>query len=303
MSAPIKTVVVHGATGRQGGSVVRSLAAAGFTVRAAVRDPDAPKARDLAAISGVTLVTVNLDDKATLVAAYQGADVVFGVTVPGAGDEEITHGRNMADAALAAGVRHFVWSGLESVTKRTKGEMGAKHFDDKARVSEYISASGLRYTVLLVGAFMENYVYFPGYCAVEADGTIVLTMGPGKSNIKFPMVRIEKDTGEAVKTILSHPDEFAGQEVVLGHNLLTIEEQAAIVAKLSGRPARAGTPIHFPTMPEVEKMYAFCSDPRYGMYTDRTIPDPLLDKYGFKPETFESFVQEHLLPHLGLTSA
>ncbi|EJD46337.1 NAD(P)-binding protein [Auricularia subglabra TFB-10046 SS5] len=301
MSAPIKTVVVHGATGRQGGSVVRTLAAAGFKFRAAVRDPDAPKARELAAIPGVELVTVNLDDVQTLVAAYQGADAVFGLTVPS--DDEVTQGKNMADAAKAAGVRHFVWSGLESVQRRTKGEMSAKFFDDKALVSDYIASIGLPATILLLGAFMENYVYFPGYCTVDEDSTIVLTMGPGLSNIKFPMLRAEKDTGEAVRIILSHPDAFAGQEVVIGHHLLTVEEQADIVAKISGRKARAGPPMSFPTVPEVEKMYSFCNDPRFGMYTDRTIPDPLLEKYGFKPATFEGFVREHLLPHLGLQEA
>lgn len=97
----IKTVVVHGATGQQGtyaanvrlvdvgihsltagGSVVRALAASGYQVRAAVRDPNADKARSLAKINGVSLVEVDLTDVNSLVAAYTGADAVRHISGP-----------------------------------------------------------------------------------------------------------------------------------------------------------------------------------------------------------------------------
>ena len=62
------------------------------------------------------------------------------------------------------------------------------------------------------------------------------------------MVRTEKDCGEAVRVILSHPEDFIGQEVVLGHNLLTVQEQADIVQKISGKKTVAlpGTSLGIP---------------------------------------------------------
>ncbi|EJD46343.1 NAD(P)-binding protein [Auricularia subglabra TFB-10046 SS5] len=298
MSTLIKTVVVHGATGRQGGSAVRSLTAAGFKVRAAVRDANTPKARELAASPDVELAVINLEDVSTLVKAYTGADAVFGVTVP---PGELPVGKDMADAAKAANVKLFVWSALDPVTKKTNGEISVPHWDEKAEVSDYLSRIGVPHTILFVGAFMENYVYFPGHSSYdEKEDAITITYGGGKPETTFPMVRIEKDTGEALRIILSHPEDFINKEVVLAPNRLTVQQQADIIAKLSGRKARVGEPMRTPFIPGLDNMYDYVNDPRFGMYSDREIPDPLLEKHGFKPATFESFVEEQLLPHLKL---
>ncbi|EJD46348.1 NAD(P)-binding protein [Auricularia subglabra TFB-10046 SS5] len=301
MSVSIKTVVVHGATGKQGGSAVRILSAAGFKIRAAVRDASAPKALELAAIPNVELVVINIDDVKTLVKAYTGADAVFAVTVPG--QHELTQGKNMADAAKTAGVRHFVWSTLESPKKKTGGEFVISFYDDKDAVSDYIASIGLPATYLYTAIFFENLVQWPGFSRyIPEEDTIEITCGSiAHTDRKLPMTRIEVDLGEAVKTILTHSAAFLGQHVIVAPHWLTLEEQAAIVAKVSGRKARVSAPVVFPAhMQEVDRMWHYCGSRRYGLYHQKPYPDPLLEKYGFQGASVESFVREVLLSHYKL---
>ncbi|EJD46346.1 NAD(P)-binding protein [Auricularia subglabra TFB-10046 SS5] len=300
MSAAIKTVVVHGATGSQGGSAVRILSKEGFSIRAAVRDASAPKALEIAAIPNVQLVVVNTDDAQTLVKAYTGADAVFAMTMR---PNEVTQGKNMADAAKTAGVWHFVWSTIESPKKKTNGEFIISFYDDKEVVSDYIASIGLPATYLYTSIFMENYVNFPGFSRyIPEEDTIEISCGSIEyKDRKLPMTRIDVDLGEAVKTILTNSPAFLGQYVILAPHWLTLEEQAEIVAKASGRKARVGAPVVFPPeMKELDRSWHYCGHRRYGLYHEKPYPDPLLEKYGFKGASVESFVRESLLPHFGL---
>ncbi|EJD40771.1 NAD(P)-binding protein [Auricularia subglabra TFB-10046 SS5] len=309
MSSPtqtigIKTVVVHGATGQQGGSVVRALSAAGFTVRAAVRDPHAPRAQALAALPGVQLVRIDLEDAQSLTEAYKGADGVYAVTVPGPSEQ--AHGRAMADAALSAGIKLHVFSALQSLSKLTNGEYTANNFDDKAFVVEHIQAIGLPSAFLYLGAFMENYVNITGYASVDPqDGSVVLRYGSAVTHKRLPLVWTTRDAGAAAGLIFAHPDAFLGQHVGLGNVALSTADQARVVEHVTGRKARAeqGPPVptHFPFAAAANNMYAFGADDRWdGMFTGMAVPNPLLEKYGFKAARFDDFVREVLAPHLKL---
>ncbi|MGN9788629.1 NmrA family NAD(P)-binding protein [Nonomuraea sp. ZG12] len=112
----MKTIVVVGATGLQGRAVTAQLLADGWQVRAMTRDPKAAAARALAQ-AGAELVRAEMDDLASLIAAAEGAYGLFSVqpTVGSPGtpagfsaEDEVRWGRNVADAAHAAGVRHLV---------------------------------------------------------------------------------------------------------------------------------------------------------------------------------------------------
>src|SRR5262245_49855539 len=102
------TVVVVGATGKQGGAVVKNLLERGHEVRAVTRNPDSAKAKELAN-RGVTLVHASLEDTPALTKALEGATSLFAMTTPfGAGTEaETRQGISAADAAKAARV-HLV---------------------------------------------------------------------------------------------------------------------------------------------------------------------------------------------------
>ncbi|EJD40761.1 NAD(P)-binding protein [Auricularia subglabra TFB-10046 SS5] len=179
-SITIKTVVVHGATGLQGlegGSVARELAQAGYSVRAVVRDSQAPKAKELAMLEGVQLVQVDLLDAKGLEEAYSGVDAVFACTAPN--PHELQQGLNMAGAAAAAGVRLFVWSALESIAELTKDNLRLRVpvFDNKAAVVKHLATLGtaLPHVNLYLGGFMENFVNFPGLARyIASEDTIEL---------------------------------------------------------------------------------------------------------------------------------
>ncbi|KZV93955.1 NAD(P)-binding protein [Exidia glandulosa HHB12029] len=298
----VKTVVVHGATGQQGGSVVRALSSTGYRIRAAVRDVDSAKAKDLAALPGVELVKVDLADIDSLITAYTGVDAVFACTFPDrVNSQEVAHGKAMADASKAAGVKLHVWSALESIKTITKGELFAQHFDDKAAVTEYIKSIGIPAAYIYLGSFMENYINFPGASTYDAEhDKIVLKYGGLRTDIPLPMVRVSKDVGEVAKIIAAHPDDFVGQDIAIADVTLSIKEHAATIQKVSGKQCQDVQGPELPQFPNINNMYRFANDGKYKFFAGMQQPNPILKKYGFQASTFESFVAEALLPHLKL---
>src|SRR5688572_24925392 len=99
-----RLVVVTGATGQQGGAVIRALLARGHRARALVRAPGSPAADSLRK-AGAEVVAGNLEESASLDRALAGADALFGVTTPFEGVEaEARKGMVLVDAARRAGI-------------------------------------------------------------------------------------------------------------------------------------------------------------------------------------------------------
>ena len=148
-------VVVTGATGKQGGAVVKNLLQRGHEVRAVTRNTDSAKARELAN-AGVTLLRASLEDSAALTKALEGATSLFAMTTPfeGGTQAETRQGISAADTAKAAGV-HLVFTSVASADRQT----GVPHFDSKYEFEEHIAKIGVRATVLAPVYFMEN-LYF-----------------------------------------------------------------------------------------------------------------------------------------------
>ncbi|CAM5268563.1 NmrA family NAD(P)-binding protein OS=Streptomyces tendae OX=1932 GN=GUR47_06220 PE=3 SV=1 [Streptomyces tendae] len=121
-----KTVLVTGATGRQGGATARALLAAEVPVRALVRDPRSKSARAIEAL-GAELVPADLSDRTSLGAAVDGVRAVFSVQTPPMTETsvdfagELAQATNLVDAAKAGGVRQFVQSSTSGVGERTPG--------------------------------------------------------------------------------------------------------------------------------------------------------------------------------------
>ncbi|HEY7862814.1 MAG TPA: NmrA family NAD(P)-binding protein, partial [Thermoanaerobaculia bacterium] len=139
-----KTIAVVGATGAQGGGLVRAILAdpsGGFSARALTRNTQSDKARALAA-QGAEVVAADVDDPASLRRAFDGAHGAFCVTFfwdHFSPDKEKAQARSMADAAKAAGVAHAVWSTLDDTRERVplsddrmptlQGRYKVPHFD------------------------------------------------------------------------------------------------------------------------------------------------------------------------------
>jgi len=218
-------VVVTGATGKQGGAVVKSLLARGHKVRAVTRNTESAKAKQLAN-AGVTLVRASLEDTAALRQALAGASSLFAMTTPfeEGTRAETRQGISAADAAKAAGV-HLVFTSVGSANRQT----GVPHFDSKYEVEQYIARIGVAATVLAPVYFMEN-LYFGS--EQIAQGVYATPLPPDRA---LAQVALE-DIGAVAVRILEAPERFEGRRFDLASDELTGNDVVAILSRVTGRP-------------------------------------------------------------------
>ena len=228
-------ILVTGATGAQGGSVVRHLLAQGrFAVRALTRNPDADKARALAA-QGVEVVRGDLADASSLPAALAGCDGVFGVTSFWEHFEgEYEHGRNLVEAVAAAGTRHFVFSTLPHVKAITGGLLDVPHFDLKGRLEEMTVKLGIPATFVHVAFYYENFLGFLPPVR-QADGTY--QFGFPQGDTRLAAVSVE-DVGGVVAQIFARRDEFLGRTVGIVGDDRSPAEYAGDMSRVLGEQIR-----------------------------------------------------------------
>nr|5F5N_A Chain A, Monooxygenase [Micromonospora okii]5F5N_B Chain B, Monooxygenase [Micromonospora okii] len=226
-----RTILVTGATGTQGGATVRALLARGRPVRALVRDPGTDAARALAA-AGVSLVTGDLNDQASLRAAMADVHGVFSVQTfmtPGGLGAELRQGRAVADAAAATGVRHVVYSSVGGADRAS----GVPHFETKWTIERHLRSLGVPTTVLRPTFFMDN---FAAWGPQAVDGTLVVRL-PLKPQTRVQLIAAE-DIGVFAATAFDDPDTYVGAALELAGDELTGPELAARFGELAGMPAR-----------------------------------------------------------------
>ncbi|NUT40769.1 MAG: NmrA/HSCARG family protein [Thermoactinospora sp.] len=146
----MRTIVVAGATGNQGGATVEALLAGGWRVRALTRDVGSGRARALEG-KGAEVREADFGRPDTLVRAFEGAYGVF--SVQARGKDEVRHGVAVAEAARKAGVEHLVYTSVGGVDR----VRGIPHFDTKWEIEQHILAGGLPYTFLRPSTFMETF--------------------------------------------------------------------------------------------------------------------------------------------------
>jgi len=167
MSNTQKLIAVVGATGQQGGAVVRALQASGqFKVRALTRNPSKhPKLAD-------EVVAADLNRPETLRAAFAGAHGVFVVTNAWeAGRDESKQALSAVNAAKDAGVRHFIWSTLPNVETISHGTIDVPHFTDKAKVERIVREAGFAYHTFVIAPFYYQNLRGAMAPQKQADGT------------------------------------------------------------------------------------------------------------------------------------
>src|SRR5215471_20489702 len=154
MTSVERIVMVTGATGRQGGAVVRHMLPKGWKLRALTRNPKNYAAQELAR-KGVEVAQGDLEDPASLDRAARGVYGIYSVQ-----DfwsigvkREVQQGKNVADAAKKTGVEHFVYSSAGGAERNS----GIDHFESKWEVENYIRKLGLPATMIRPVAFMANY--------------------------------------------------------------------------------------------------------------------------------------------------
>ena len=236
-------ILVTGATGQQGGSVVRHLLQKNRKVRVLARTPD--KAESLARL-GAEVFQGDLADSKSLASALQGVSAVFAMTTPFEGlDKEVGQGIALADAAKSAGVSHYVYTSVQSADRNT----GIPHFETKWKVEQHIRKLGLPATFLRPVFFMDNFAS-PWFWPSISKGNIVMPMKP---TTRLQMVYVE-DIGAAGALAFIQPDKFIGQEVNLAGDDMTMPEAGAILSEVLGKK------IGFQTFPEDQALEAMGPD-------------------------------------------
>ena len=274
-----KIIAVVGATGAQGGGLVRAIladSAGGFAARAITRDVDADKARALAQ-AGAEVVAADVDDEASLARALQGAYGAYFVTFFWAHfspEKELAQARIMANAAKAAGVRHVIWSTLEDTRRfvplsddrmpTLQGKYKVPHFDAKGEADHFFTDAGVPTTFLYASYYWDNLIYFGAGPAKGPDGVLQFTLPTGDA--KMAGVAAE-DIGRVAYGIFKAGDAYVGKTVGVAGEHLTGAQMAAALTRALGREVRLNSPspaayraLGFPGADDLGNMFQFYRD-------------------------------------------
>lgn len=228
MNRSEKTILVAGATGKQGGAVARHLLKNGWTVRALTRNPDSNAAETLGKL-GAEIIKGDMNDLSSLERAVTGAYGVYSVqTFMGYGPEgETRQGTNLADAAKKAKVAHFVYSSVGSANRNT----GIPHFESKWTIEQHIRSIGLESTIFRPVYFMENFM-MPDSRRSILKGTLAMGISPEK---RLQMVAVD-DIGEFASRAFDSPEDYLGKEIDLAGDELSGPEIANRFGEMLGSP-------------------------------------------------------------------
>ncbi|KAI8996042.1 NmrA-like family domain-containing protein [Gaertneriomyces semiglobifer] len=237
-------VVICGATGLQGGSVVSALQSQcpNFALRGITRSVNSSASKALQS-KGVEMVEATFDDPSSLVSAFKNAYAVFAITnfwdhaVMSTPEKEVTQGKNLADAAKTAGVKYFIWSSLDNVAKLSGGKYNnVHHFTNKAVVEDYITSIRLKAISVLPAFYASNLATMLGP-QKEKDGTVIWSL-PLRPETRVPVTDVESMTGPLVAGILKEPDVYVGKRIEASAPYITMSEVAETLTKVTGIPAR-----------------------------------------------------------------
>jgi len=225
-----KTVLVTGATGRQGGAVVRHMLPKGWKLRALTRHRDSYAAKNLAD-QGIELMQGDLEDPTALERAARGVYGIFSVQdfwAVGA-RREVQQGKNLAEAGKRAGVEHFVYSSVGGAERKS----GIDHWESKWEIEKHIRKLGLPATMLRPAAFMENYYIDQ----VEIGILKGKLMDPIRGDKPYQTIATE-DIGAFAALAFERPKEFIGLELEIAGSELTNPETAETFSRVLGKPVK-----------------------------------------------------------------
>jgi uncharacterized protein YbjT (DUF2867 family) len=225
---PERTIVVTGATGKQGGAVARELVRRGFRVRAITRDPSKPAAMTLGGL-GVEVMRGDLDDPESLRAPLESAHGLYSVQNfwETGYDREVKQGIALAELAKDVGVEHFVYSSVASAQRET----GLSHFESKWKIEERIRELDLPYTIFRPVYFMDNWEN-PGLRSSILGGTLALPLDPDRELQQVSVL----DVGAFVGMAFLDRDNWLGRELDIAGDELSMTRTAETFGRVIGRP-------------------------------------------------------------------
>ena len=266
-----KIIAVVGATGAQGGGLVRAILndrGGDFAVRALTRDVTTEKAKALAEL-GAELVAVDIDDTRSLKKAFEGAYGAFCVTFfweHFSPDREVKEAASMALAAKHAGLKHVIWSTLEDTRQwvpihddrmpTLMGRYKVPHFDAKGEADRVFASSGVPTTFLLTSFYWDNFINFGMGPKRGPDGTLSITLPMGNS--KLPGI-VAEDIGRCAYAIYKMGTEAIGKTFGIAGEHLTGALIAAAFTKALGQEVRYND-----VSPDVYRGFGFAGAPDLG---------------------------------------
>jgi uncharacterized protein YbjT (DUF2867 family) len=287
-----KLIAVFGATGQQGGAVVRALQAQGqFKVRALTRHP--AKHRGL----GDELVEADLDRPETLKAALEGAHGVFLVTNFGEpGTDELKQGTAAVRAAKAAGVQHFVWSTLPDVEAISGGKLHVPHFTGKAKIDRIVKEGGFTHHTFVIAPFFYQNLVGLAAPQKQENGTLgwALPIDPTVRSIHMGDIR---ELGDIVAGAFAHPDQAGnGEYLPLVGDFMSFNEIVDTLNRQGHEFSFKQVPTEvfatlFPGAPEMAAMFAWFQAHTY-LGSDSRDRIALANKVaGRQPTTFSTWAR------------
>jgi uncharacterized protein YbjT (DUF2867 family) len=305
-----KIIAVVGATGAQGGGLVRAILAdknSEFTPRALTRKPDSDKAKALSK-AGVEVVRADLDDEESLKRAFAGAHGAFCVTnfwEHFSPEKETQQAGNMARAAAATGIEHAIWSTFEDTRKwvplndqrmpTLQGKYKVPHFDGKAEANRIFSELGVPTTFLLTSYYWDNMIHFGMGPKRGPDGKLAITMPMGDK--KLPGIAAE-DIGKVVYGIFKRGREYIGKTVGVAGEHLSGKEMADKLSraldtevKYNAVPADVYRNFGFPGADDLGNMFQFKRDFNEDYTRVRDVES--VRKLNPELQTFDKWLERH----------
>jgi uncharacterized protein YbjT (DUF2867 family) len=262
--SPKKVIAVVGATGAQGGGLVRAIlndTSGEFAARAITRDVNSPKAQELVRM-GAEVVAADVDDVESLKRAFTGAYGAFCVTFFWAHfspEKEAAEAANMAMAAKHAGLQHVIWSTLEDTRRwiplsddrmpTLKDKYKVPHFDAKGEANQVFVDLGLPVTLLHTSFYWDNFIYFGLGPKPGPDGVLAITLPMGDK--RLPGIAAE-DIGKCALGIFKAKGEFVGRSIGIAGGHLTGAQFASDFSRALGREVRYND-----VPPEVYRSFPF----------------------------------------------
>lgn len=227
-----RTITVFGGTGTAGGGVVRAMLDAGWNVRAVTRDAASDKAKAVEALGAQTVVT-EMEDRASLRRAIEGADAVYlsGASLQDRWDiGQAVQGIMVAESAREVGTGHFVYQSAQAAESHGVLSVGSKR-----AIEERIAELHLEATILRPAWFMDNFLhYFP---VTENEGTLIVAMA---LPTQVPLALVcSDDIGRAAAAIVADPEGSRNRTFDLVADVGSTAQMAAIIGEILGKPATA----------------------------------------------------------------
>jgi len=305
-----KIIAVVGATGAQGGGLVRAIMndkEGQFQARALTRNVNSDRAKALADL-GAEVVTVDVNDRDSLKEAFRGAYGAFCVTFfweDFSAENEIRQAGNMAHAARDTGLQHVIWSTLEDTRQwiplsdnrmpTLKGKYKVAHFDGKGEADHLFTDVGVPTTFLLASFYWENFIYFGAGPQPGPDGKLYLTFPMGDK--KLAAISSE-DIGKCALGIFKRGDEFIGRRIGIAGAHMTGQQMASALSKALDREVIYNDvspdvyrSFDFPGAVEMGNMFQFHRDFQEAHLTSRSLD--LARSLNPELKTFDEWLKEN----------